>query len=53
MLRACAVFVLDAAEVPEEQGVSARCQVVPAEVCKLNNVYFGLVLVEGLDYWGL
>lgn len=26
---------------------------VPAEVCELDNVYFGLVLVEGLNYWGL
>ena len=54
MLRsACTVFVLDAAEVPEEQGVSARCQVVPAEVCKLDDMDFGLVLVQGLDDWGL
>ena len=34
------LFVLDGAEVPEQQGVPARGQVVSAEVGELNDVHF-------------
>ena len=34
------LFVLDGAEVPEEQGVTAGCQVVPAEIREFHDVHF-------------
>lgn len=43
------LFVLDGAQVPEQQGVPARCQVVAAKVCEFHDVHFRLVLVQGLD----
>ena len=34
------LFVLHVAEVPEQQGITARCQVVPAEICEFDDVHF-------------